>query len=38
MMNVNDNSRMIRLTMENKDIRVQTSEMLALSPQSIMRC
>jgi len=38
MMTVNDNSRMIRMTMENKHINIQSTEMLALSPQSPMRC
>ena len=32
MMTVNDNSRMIQLTMEQRDISVQTSEMLVFSP------
>jgi len=38
MMTVNDNSRMIRLTMENKYINVQSSEMLDLTYDSTMRC
>ena len=38
MMTVNDNSRMIRMTMENRYINVQSTEMLVLSYDSTMRC
>ena len=38
MMTVNDNSRMIRMTMENRHINVQSTEMLILPFDSTMRC